>query len=73
MEMNTVEPLLDACQAAQILNIHPKTVKRLSAEGVIPGMRIGKLWRYRASTLDEWAASQINCSRHPFHQKEVGQ
>jgi len=65
IEMNG-EALIDAEAAGQLLGLHPKTVKRLSAEGVIPGMRIGKLWRYRASILDEWTTSQINCSRHPL-------
>jgi len=60
------ERLIDAVSAGLILNIHPKTVKRLSREGVIPGMRIGKLWRYRESSLDEWARTQIDSNRHPF-------
>ena len=39
------EPLITVDRAAELLGIHPKTVKRLAGEGVIPGMRIGKLWR----------------------------
>lgn len=68
-----MEELIDANVAGQKLHLHPKTVKRLSAEGTIPGMKIGKLWRYRVSTLDEWARAQIDSNCHPFHQKEVGQ
>ena len=59
------EALINAEQAAELLRIHPKTVKRLAAEGRIPGMRIGKLWRFRESSLDEWMDSQIQFSRHP--------
>jgi excisionase family DNA binding protein len=59
------EPLIDADQAAELLEIHPKTVKRLAAKGILPGMRIGKLWRFRASLLDVWLKSQLHLSRHP--------
>jgi len=59
------EPLIDVIEAAELLEVHPKTVKRLAARGIIPGMRIGKLWRFRASVLDEWLSSQLHLSRHP--------
>jgi excisionase family DNA binding protein len=59
------EPLIDADQAAELLEIHPKTVKRLASKGILPGMRIGKLWRFRASLLDAWLKSQLHWSRHP--------
>ena len=59
------EPLIDADQAAELLEIHPKTVKRLATKGMLPGMRIGKLWRFRASLLDAWLKSQLHLSRHP--------
>jgi excisionase family DNA binding protein len=59
------EPLIDADQAAELLEIHPKTVKRLASKGILPGMRIGKLWRFRASLLDAWLKSQLHLSRHP--------
>ena len=59
------EPLIDADQAAELLEIHPKTVKRLATKGILPGMRIGKLWRFRASMLDAWLRSQLHLSRHP--------
>ncbi|OAI56677.1 hypothetical protein AYO50_00385 [Acidobacteria bacterium SCGC AG-212-P17] len=62
---NKCEPLIDADQAAELLEIHPKTVKRLAAKGILPGMRIGKLWRFRASLLDAWLKSQLHLSRHP--------
>jgi excisionase family DNA binding protein len=60
------ECLIDAVSAGLILHLHPKTVKRLSAEGTIPGMKIGKLWRYRASSLDEWTRVQIDSRCHPL-------
>lgn len=53
------EPLIDANEAAKILNIHPRTVKIMAGEGKIPGMKIGSVWRFRASALDAWINNQL--------------
>jgi excisionase family DNA binding protein len=50
----TFEPVLDSEEAAALLNIHPKTLQRLARDGKVPGVRIGKLWAFRASTLNRW-------------------
>lgn len=51
------EPLLDSNEAAALLQIHPKTLQKLARDGAVAGIRIGKLWRFRASALNEWLAS----------------
>ena len=50
------EPLLDTEQAATLLRIHPKTLQKLARAGTVEGVRIGKLWRFRASALNAWLA-----------------
>ncbi len=55
-----MEALLTAEQAGELLQIHPRTVKKLAGEGRIPGMRIGKLWRFRRSSLDSWIQSELD-------------
>jgi excisionase family DNA binding protein len=50
----TFEPLLDSEEAAALLKIHPKTLQRMARRGEIPGIQIGKLWRFRASDLAQW-------------------
>ena len=50
------EPLLDTIDAAALLQIHPKTLQKLARAGIVIGIRIGKLWRFRASALNEWLA-----------------
>jgi excisionase family DNA binding protein len=67
----SIEMLIDAEAAAEILHLHPKTVKRFAAAGTIPALKLGKLWRFRASSLDDWAKAQLDSACHPFHQKEV--
>lgn len=38
--------ILTPSQVAALLQIHVKTVYRLTEEGVIPGNRIGRSWRF---------------------------
>jgi excisionase family DNA binding protein len=53
------EPLLDTEEAAALLKIHPKTLQRMARRGEISGIHIGKLWRFRASDLNEWINAKI--------------
>ena len=46
-----LEPLLDSEQAAAIVKVHPKTLQRYARCGVVVGLRVGKLWRFRPSDL----------------------
>jgi len=45
------ERLLDSEQAAALVKVHPKTLQRYARKGVVPGVRVGKRWRFRASEL----------------------
>ena len=45
------EPLLDSDRAAAIIQVHPKTLQRYARNGIVQGVRVGKLWRFRASDL----------------------
>jgi len=53
------EPLLDSDEAAALLKIHPKTLQRMARNGQISGVQVGKLWRFRASALNEWLNGKI--------------
>jgi len=59
---HSVEPLIDAHEAAHILHLHSATVRQMAGRGEIPGLKIGKVWRFRASSLDEWVRSKLNCA-----------
>jgi excisionase family DNA binding protein len=56
------EPLLDSTQAAQLLRIHPKTLQKMARRGDIHGTHVGKLWRFRASDLNDWIYRQERAS-----------
>jgi len=56
---STFEPVLDSEEAAALLKIHPKTLQKLARDGKIPGVRIGKLWAFRASALNRWLEGKM--------------
>jgi excisionase family DNA binding protein len=53
-QTGSVEQLWDVAEAAKFLRIHPKTLRAKARRGVIPGVQVGRLWRFRASALNEW-------------------
>ena len=53
------EPLIDSEEAAAIIGIHPKTLQKMARRGEIRGVHVGKLWRFRASTIDEWISREL--------------
>ena len=53
------EPLLDTDQAAAIMRIHPKTLQRYARQGVIRGLQLGSMWRFRASDIDRWISEKL--------------
>ncbi len=50
----TFEQLLDSDEAAALLKIHPKTLQKMARKGEITGVQVGRLWRFRASVINEW-------------------
>jgi excisionase family DNA binding protein len=41
-------------EAAQYLQQHPLTVRRLAWEGAIPAFKVGRQWRVKRKLLDQW-------------------
>ena len=60
------ERFLNSREAAALLQIHPKTIQRLARKGEIRAMRIGKLWRFRASDLDAWVDSRLKLANYTY-------
>jgi excisionase family DNA binding protein len=60
----TVEPLIDANQAGRVLKMHPVTVREMAARRELPAFKIGKVWRFRASSLDRWIVERIESASH---------
>lgn len=51
------EPWLSVEEIARHLGISKETVYRWLEKGRIPARRIGKLWKFKASEVDEWVSS----------------
>ena len=54
----TIEPLIDAVEAARLLGIHPVTLCEYARKGLIPAIKIGRVWRFRPSRLLQWLDEQ---------------
>jgi len=48
-----LEEIITPIEVASLLRIHVKTVYRLAEEGLIPGKKIGRSWRFRRSSVLE--------------------
>jgi len=49
-------PLLNSNQAAQFLGVHPRTLQRMVLRGEIAAVKVGKLWRFVPSAVQDWIA-----------------
>jgi excisionase family DNA binding protein len=43
-------------EMAKYLKLHQITICKLSKEGKIPSIRIGKVWRFDKEVIDAWIA-----------------
>jgi excisionase family DNA binding protein len=44
-------------EMAKYLRLHQITICKLSKEGKIPSIRIGRVWRFDKEVIDEWIAA----------------
>jgi excisionase family DNA binding protein len=63
-EQPRIERPLTCEEAAKLVRVHPKTVKRMARSGELPGhFRFGR-WFFYASELDCWMRTELHSSRH---------
>ncbi len=62
---NSIEKLLSSKEAAEVLGIHPKVLERMAKRGEVPALKVGKFWRYRATTLDAWITRRLDSTSQP--------
>jgi excisionase family DNA binding protein len=63
-ERSRIEHPLTCEEAAELVRVHPKTVKRMARSGGLPGhFRFGR-WFFYASELDCWMRTEVHSSRH---------
>ncbi|ENU2906514.1 MULTISPECIES: helix-turn-helix domain-containing protein [Gammaproteobacteria] len=47
-------------EVTQYLKLNEKTTYRLTAEGKLPGFKVGGSWRFRRAEVDKWIDDKIN-------------
>lgn len=52
-------------QAAEFLGVGPKTACALAAAGTIPGVKLGRDWKFDEKTLREWLEQQTRANVRP--------
>jgi PTS system nitrogen regulatory IIA component len=50
----TDEPLMSVRELAAYLQVDMSTIYLWSQRGQIPAMKVGNMWRYRRSEIEEW-------------------
>ena len=53
------EPLLDLHEAASVLGMHWKTLECKARQKEVPAFKVGKRWRFRLSSLNNWLEDGI--------------
>ena len=56
-------------ELADYLKLHAITVCKYAANGQIPAMRIGRIWRFDKEAIDEWI---IRGQKENLHTKDSG-
>lgn len=49
-----IEPMYDSHEVASQCKVSEKSLQRWARSGKIPAVKLGKLWRFRKSAIDEW-------------------
>lgn len=63
------ERLLDSQEAALLMRVHPETLKRLARGGKVAAVKLGRVWRFRASALEE--CFQTLLEESPSHVRQT--
>jgi len=51
---NDMDEILTAKELAAYLKLNDRTVLKLAADGVLPGVKVGGQWRFKKSVIDRW-------------------
>ncbi|AYF43706.1 hypothetical protein BALOs_0695 [Halobacteriovorax sp. BALOs_7] len=54
MNLEVTDRWLSVQEIAQYLGISKETVYRWLEKGKIPSHRVGKLWKFKATEVDDW-------------------
>lgn len=55
-EDSGLEQIMTTKELAEYLKLHEVTIGKRAAEGKIPAVRIGRVWRFDKKAIDKWIA-----------------
>lgn len=65
--------LMTTNELAEYLHLNRATIQKHAKDGVIPGIRIGRVWRFRQDTIDEWLGAFKTVCKEPNAPQEKTQ
>jgi excisionase family DNA binding protein len=54
------EDILSADEVAKLLQVHPRTIKRLANQRILIGFQVAGKWRFRRGAVEEYIRKQEN-------------
>jgi excisionase family DNA binding protein len=70
-DYSNMEPeYLTVEQVAEKLQMHPTIIRRMLANGELPGRKVGKAWRVIASELREFMTAKPTAKKPPTSEAE---
>lgn len=55
--------LLKPEEVADMLSLHPETVRLMARNGAIPALKVGNRWRFDEDALREWLADRTTADQ----------
>jgi len=59
-----MQKLMTIKEVADYLRLSKVTVYKMTRQGKIPALKIGKQWRYNKSEIDSWVKQKSNSEHH---------
>ena len=51
--------VMNTKELAEYLKMNPATIRLHAENGIIPGIRIGRVWRFHKIMIDVWMAKEL--------------
>ena len=71
LEVKIMAQILTVEQAAEKLQLTPKTTRKLLKEGKMPGRKVGRAWRVLETDLERWISGKYRQPVPPGERKSA--
>lgn len=61
-------PLLTTTQVAELLAVTPRSVCLWAESGELPGLKVGRQWRFHSAAVEQWLAKKDPAAKKYFPQ-----